>query len=78
MSKEIELDIAKEIGKNAQEIIKLIRIKMLSKELIDMITTSEISDNGNEFYPTTIGSCRVQHTMRLGEIIPELKELLKV
>jgi len=53
------------------------RIIELSKELITLITKKDSTDDGREFYPTTIHSCRCMDSARIGEIIPELEKLLK-
>ena len=48
----------------------------LVKELMEILTTKELSDNEREFHPTTISSCRVMHTEKLNKILPELEKLL--
>lgn len=50
-------------------------LKSLVRELIDILETVEESDDGREFMPTTIRSCRAQHVIRLGEIFDKLNEL---
>lgn len=38
------------------------------RELVDLITIQEESDNGLLFYPNQITSCRVMDAKRIGEI----------
>jgi len=53
------------------------RLRELCRELIEILETVESTDEGREFSPTTIRSCRVLTCERLGEIIPEIKRLSK-
>jgi len=52
-------------------------LEQLVRELIDMLETEEESDSGSVFHPTTIRSCRIQHTMKLNEIMPQITTLVK-
>ena len=54
------------------------RLVELCSELIGMLETVESTDEGREFSPTTISSCRVLTVERLGKIIPEIKRLSKI
>ena len=51
------------------------RLAQLVREFFDILETEEESSSGRRFQPTTITSCRVLHTRRLGEILPEMKSL---
>jgi len=57
---------------------KCARLAELCRELIGMLETVESTDEGREFHPTTISSCRVLTCERLGKIIPEIKRLSKI
>jgi len=65
------------IAKLRTDHLKYKEIAELSKELITLITKIETNDDGKEFYPTTIRSCRCMDSDRIGKIIPELEKLLK-
>ena len=58
--------------RSRQKLIELV------DELVTMLESTEESDNGRTFHPTTISSCRCLHTQRLSEIMPEIKHLLHV
>lgn len=47
----------------------------LVREFFAMLDQEEQSDNGREFHPTYICSCRIQHNMKLNQILPRMKEL---
>ena len=49
-----------------------VALKLLVRELLAILNTVEISDNGNEFHPTTISSCRVITLQRIQHILSEL------
>lgn len=49
----------------------------LVRELFDILDQEETSAGGRDFHPTTIQSCRIQHTMRLNEILPRMRELVQ-
>lgn len=49
----------------------------LWKEFLEILDKKEISDNGTEFSPTTITSCRVMDSQKLENIFKEVKELIK-
>ena len=49
-----------------------VALKLLVRELLAILNTVEISDNGKEFHPTTISSCRVLTLQRLQQILSEL------
>lgn len=48
----------------------------LVSELFQLLNTVEVSENGSEFHPTTINSCRVAHIMRLNDLLPEIEAIL--
>lgn len=52
-------------------------LKELVKELFDMLDTEEESDSGRKYRPTTISTCRVMHSIKLKEILPKIRELIK-
>ena len=56
---------------------ELSNLKELVGELLDMLETVETSDNETDFHPTVIRSCRVQHTMKLDEIMPKITEIVR-
>jgi len=49
----------------------------LVKELFKMLDAKEESDNGRVFRPTNIETCRVLHSVKLKEILPKIRELVK-
>jgi hypothetical protein len=49
----------------------------LVREMIAIFETVEETDEGREFMPTKINSCRTQHVISLGEIFTRFKELTK-
>lgn len=51
------------------------RLKYLVRELLSILESTEESDNGNVFHPTTISSCRTAHVIELQQIMEELKQL---
>ena len=51
------------------------RLKYLVRELLSILESTEESDNGNVFHPTTISSCRTAHVIELQQIITELKHI---
>lgn len=51
------------------------RLVQLCLELLGLLESIEVSDNGMPFHPTTIHSCRVEDCAKLGAIIPEMKEI---
>ncbi len=63
----------------AHEKMKLERdeIAALVRRLFQLLETVEVSDSEREFHPTRIQSCRVMHTIELGELLPKLKEAAK-
>ena len=46
-------------------------------QLLDMLETVETSDNETDFHPTEIRSCRVQHTIKLDEIMPKITDIVR-
>jgi len=52
-------------------------IAALVRRLFELLETVEVSDSEREFHPTRIQSCRVMHTIELGELLPKLKEAAK-
>ena len=53
-----------------------VSLKELINEFFSILEETEVSDSGTEFHPTTINSCRVFKTQRLGELIAAIKEQL--
>ena len=51
-------------------------MKELLKEFFAILDTVEESDNGTEFHPVYISSCRVMKTKRIQEIFTELKQII--
>ena len=51
------------------------KLAKLTLELFSMLESREVSDFEREFSPTTIQTCRVQHQMKLAEIMPKIKQL---
>jgi len=51
------------------------QLAKLTLELFSILESREESDFGREFSPTVINSCRVQHQMKLAEIMPKIKQL---
>jgi len=56
---------------------KLLKLQKLTAQLFDMLESVELSDNETEFHPTVIRSCRVQDTIKLGKIAPEITKILR-
>jgi len=52
-----------------------LQLRSLCRELTGYLNEVEISDNGTEFYPTTIQSCRCMTLERIGEILSEIKSI---
>ena len=44
------------------------------RELVQLITTQEMSDSGRLFYPTKITSCRCLDSERIGKILEKYRE----
>lgn len=55
---------------------KQTELNSLVGELFAMLETIEESDNGREFHPTTISTCRIKHQVRLLKILPRIKKIL--
>ena len=51
-------------------------IKQTLKEFFDILDTVEETDEGREFRPVYISSCRVMATQKLGELIKQMKEFV--
>jgi len=51
------------------------QLATLFLEFMRLLETREVSDNGTEFSPTTIQSCRCVVPARLAVILPEMKKL---
>ena len=49
----------------------------LVTELLNMLETVEESDNGNEFHPTTIQTCRCMHAAKLDQIMPKITAIVR-
>jgi hypothetical protein len=56
---------------------KLERYNGLVKALFELLDTVEQTDEGREFRPTAIRSCRSDHVEKLDQILKELKTTLK-
>lgn len=54
------------------------KAKEYIREFFKILDTQEESDGGIMFYPVYISSCRIMTTVRLQEILTELKEWAKV
>ncbi len=52
------------------------KLKELVKELVDILETTEVSDSGAVFHPTTIKSCRCMVAARLADLMLEIKKEL--
>ena len=61
----------------AKEALELKAILPLIKELFSMLDTEEESNEESKFRPTTINTCRVLHTIKLKEILPKIRRLIK-
>ena len=64
------------IGSMLDELAELRKVSALVRELLAILETVEESDDGREFHPTTISSCRCMTAKRLDEIFTELKASL--
>jgi len=53
------------------------KLRELCSEFIDLLDKREVTDNGREFSPTTIHSCRCMDLERISEIIVEMKTELE-
>ena len=52
------------------------RLRHLVKTLFnDYLNVVEESDNGNLFFPTTIGTCRVMKVAPLNNLLEEMRQL---
>ena len=49
----------------------------LVRELIDILESVESTDEGREFHPTTIQTCRCMVAERLGILMPAITKLVK-
>jgi hypothetical protein len=56
---------------------KLERYDSFVKALFELLDTVEQTDEGGEFRPTVIRSCRSDHVEKLDQILKELKTTLK-
>lgn len=50
---------------------------VLVKELFELLDTVEETDEGREFKPTVIRSCRSDHVIKLDQIMTGLKNTLE-
>lgn len=55
-----------------------IELARLVREFFQILEIREVSDNGTEFCPNVINSCRVMDMQRLHKIMPRMKELASV
>jgi len=53
------------------------RYDVLVKALIELLDTVEETDEGREFKPTVIRSCRSDHVTKLDQILTQLKSTLE-
>ena len=74
--KDRELKIQEEINQENLN-ANFLELKDLLNQLFKMLESVEESDNGYEFHPTVIRSCRVEHNMKLNDILPKIKEIIK-
>ena len=74
-AKYIDDKVMEDLYETSERTNKKNRIVELATELMKILNTKEESDNGREFHPTTISSCRVMHTEKLSKILPELEKL---
>ena len=51
------------------------KFRSLGQQLFDILDTVEANDDGKEFQPTLIHSCRAAHATKLAQILPLLKTL---
>jgi hypothetical protein len=56
---------------------ELLDLKKHVGQLVDMLEQTEFSDSENPFHLTVIRSCRVQHAMKLDEIMPKITTMVK-
>ena len=52
-------------------------LKSCVREFFKYLDAVETSDSGKEFHPTYISSCRTMTMIRLGQLLPRMKELAK-
>jgi len=52
-------------------------LKELVKEFFAILDEVEETDSGKEFHPIQISSCRVMKTKKMGELLTNMKELIK-
>lgn len=64
------------IGEMMDELAELRKVSALVRELLAILETVEETDDGREFHPTTISSCRCMTAKRLGEICAQLRAVL--
>ena len=53
------------------------KLTQLVTEFFEIVEKVETNDDGHEFHPTRITSCRVMDTEQLRKLIPQIKEELK-
>lgn len=66
-----------EIALNRKESAKKSELKAVVKEFVDLMDKMEVSDNGNEFRPNFISSCRCLDGPRLEFLVRKMGELTK-
>ena len=50
------------------------KLSDLVKEFLSILDIVEESDNGRQFHPTTIQSCRCMDLSRIGELLNDMKK----
>jgi len=80
MSDMVDVDAVtgREIMSEIYDKVEKDKIKELTKEFITLLTKSETNDDGKEFSPNYISSCRCMDGTRMNEIIKELKGRLTI
>ena len=61
------------IAELLDELSELRKVSALARELLAILGTVEETDDGREFHPTTVQSCRCMTGRRLDEIFTQLK-----
>lgn len=64
------------IGEMMDELAELRKVSALVRELLAILDAVEETDEGREFHPTTIQTCRCMTGKRLDEIFTQLKASL--
>ncbi len=51
-------------------------LNILVQEFFKILDTIEVTDDGREFHPTTISSCRTMDSIKLNKILTRMKEIV--